>query len=125
LNIIDHRTGERRKPILNDVAEGTRLCDALNNIDFVMSMVLPADVDQTIADVYQMQVMLANTVKPIVCVSYEASGLVDAVEMAEAVVGGVEALKNKPLLTCYINGIAKIALPGWKRFTHPVYTRFK
>jgi trimethylamine--corrinoid protein Co-methyltransferase len=26
LNIIDHRTGERRKPVLNDVAEGVRLC---------------------------------------------------------------------------------------------------
>lgn len=106
LNIIDHRTGERRKPLLNDVAEGIRLCDALDNIDFVMSMVLPTDVDQTIADVYQMQVMLANTVKPIVYVSYEASGLVDAVEMAETVVGGMDALQAKPLLTCYINVIS-------------------
>ncbi len=106
LNIIDHRTGERRKPLLNDVAEGTRLCDALDHIDFVMSMVLPADVDQTLADVYQMQAMLSNTVKPIVYVSYEASGLVDAVEMAEAVVGGEEALRQKPLLTCYINVIS-------------------
>jgi trimethylamine--corrinoid protein Co-methyltransferase len=106
LNIIDHRTGERRKPLLDDVAEGTRLCDALENIDFVMSMVLPADVDQTLADVYQMQAMLSNTVKPIVTVSYEASGLVDAVEMAEAVVGGEQALRQKPLLTCYINVIS-------------------
>jgi len=106
LNIIDHRTGERRRPLLQDVAEGARLCDGLNNIDFVMSMVLPTDVDQTIADVYQMQVMLANTIKPIVYVSYEASGLVDAVEMAEAVVGGAEALRAKPLLTCYINVIS-------------------
>ena len=106
LNIIDHRTGERRKPLLNDVVEGTRLCDALEHIDFVMSMVLPSDVDQTLADVYQMQAMLVNTVKPIVYVSYEASGLVDAIEMAEVVVGGVEALRQKPLLTCYINVIS-------------------
>jgi trimethylamine---corrinoid protein Co-methyltransferase len=56
--------------------------------------------------VYQMQAMLSNTVKPIVYVSYEASGLVDAVEMAEAVVGGVDALRDKPLLTCYINVIS-------------------
>ena len=106
LHIIDHRTGERRKPLLKDVAEGSCLCDALSNIDFVMSMVLPTDVDQTIADVFQMQAMLANTVKPIVYVSYEASGLVDAVEMAEVVVGGADALRNKPLLTCYINVIS-------------------
>ncbi len=106
LNIIDHRTGQRRKPTLNDVVEGTRLCDALPNIDFVMSMVLPGDVDQTIADVYQMEAMLNNTIKPIVYVSYEASGLLAAVEMAEAVMGGAAALRERPILTCYINVIS-------------------
>ena len=44
LNIIDHRTGERRRPVLRDVAENARLCDALENISFAMSMFLPADV---------------------------------------------------------------------------------
>jgi trimethylamine--corrinoid protein Co-methyltransferase len=106
LNIIDHRGGERRKPVLQDVVEGARLCDALANIDFVMSMVLPTDVDQTLADVYQMQAMLENSAKPIVYVSYEAGGLVNAVEMAEAVVGGAEALERNPILTCYINVVS-------------------
>ncbi len=106
LNIIDHRTGERRKPMLQDVIDGVRLCDALSNIDFVMSMVLPEDVDQTLADTYQMEVMLAHTTKPIILVSYEAQGLVNAVEMAQAVVGGAEALRQKPILTCYINVVS-------------------
>lgn len=106
LNIIDHRTNERRKPVLNDVIEGVRLCDALPHIDFVMSMVLPVDVSQALADIYQMEAMLSNTLKPVVYVSYEASGLVTAVEMAEAVVGGEEALRRKPILTCYINVIS-------------------
>ena len=106
LNIIDHRTGERRKPMLQDVIDGVRLCDALSNIDFVMSMVLPEDVDQTLADTYQMEVMLVHTIKPIILVSYEAQGLVNAVEMAEAVVGGAEALRQKPIMACYINVIS-------------------
>lgn len=106
LNIIDHRDGARRKPVLADVAEGTRLCDALEHIDFVMSMVLPTDVDQTLADVYQMEVMLANTIKPIVYVSYETAGLKAAVEMAEAVMGGEAALRERPILTCYINVVS-------------------
>jgi trimethylamine--corrinoid protein Co-methyltransferase len=84
LNIVDHRTGERRKPVLKDVQEGTVLCDALPHVDFVMSMVLPMDVDPAIADVYQMEAMLSNTTKPILLVSYELQGLVSAVEMAEA-----------------------------------------
>jgi trimethylamine--corrinoid protein Co-methyltransferase len=106
LTIIDHRTDERRKPLLQDVVEGSRLCDALPNIDFVMSMVLPSDVDATLADTYQMEAMLSNTVKPILYVSYESQGLVNAVEMAEAVIGGADALREKPILTCYINVVS-------------------
>ena len=106
LNILDHRMGERRKPVLKDVAEGARLCDALPNIDFVMSMVLPSDVDQAIADTYQMEAMLLNTRKPIIMVSYQTQGLMDAVQMAEVVVGGEEPLREKPMLACYINIIS-------------------
>jgi trimethylamine--corrinoid protein Co-methyltransferase len=103
LNVIDHRTGERRKPVLRDVEEGIALCDSLPNIDFVMSMFLPTDVDQRRADRHQMAVMLTRTTKPIVLVTYETSGLADALEMAEASAGGREALRERPFLACYIN----------------------
>jgi len=103
LNIVDHRTGERRRPVLQDVAEAILVCDALNEISFVMSMFLPSDVRQELADRYQMEVMLHNTTKPIVLVTYETSGCVDAVEMAEAVAGGADALRERPFITCYIN----------------------
>lgn len=106
LNIIDHRSGERRRPVIQDVIEGVTLCDALPNIDFVMSMLLPSDVNQAIADTYQMEAMLSYTTKPILYVSYEVRGLVDAVEMAETVVGGEAALREKPILTCYINVVS-------------------
>jgi len=103
LNIFDHRTGERRKPVLQDVVDGMTVADALSHIDFVMCMFLPADVPQETADRYQMEAMLNHTTKPIVFVTPEFSGCVDGVEMAEAVVGGPEALRQKPLTVCYIN----------------------
>jgi trimethylamine--corrinoid protein Co-methyltransferase len=103
LNIIDHRTGERRKPVLQDVMEAATLCDALSHIDFVMSMFLPVDVDTMVSDRYQMEVLLNTTTKPIVFVTNEFSGCVDAVEMAEAVAGGTEALMLRPRVVCYIN----------------------
>jgi trimethylamine--corrinoid protein Co-methyltransferase len=103
LNVIDHRTGERRKPLLEDVVEGITVCDALENIDFVMSLLLPTDVDQGLADRYQMEIMLNRTTKPIVFVTYEMDGCVDAVRMAEAVAGGAEALRERPFVACYIN----------------------
>ncbi len=106
--LIDHRNGERRKPLLSDVIDGTIVCDALKDIDFVMSMVLPSDVDQAMADIYQMEAMLNHTTKPIIVVSYELGGLVAAVRMAEAVVGGADTLRRTPLITCYINVVSGI-----------------
>jgi trimethylamine--corrinoid protein Co-methyltransferase len=103
LNIVDHRSGERRRPVLQDVVEGVTLCDALRNIDFVMSMFLPVDVPHPVADRYQMEVMLNRTTKPIIYVTTDLTGCVDAVEMAEAVVGGAAALRERPLAACYIN----------------------
>ncbi|MGB9585996.1 MAG: trimethylamine methyltransferase family protein [Anaerolineales bacterium] len=103
LNILDHRTNQRRKPTLQDVKEAIILMDALPEIDFVMSAFLPEDVDQRIYDRYQMEVMLNNTTKPIVFVTPDFEGCVAAVEMCEAVAGGAEAFQQKPFATCYIN----------------------
>ncbi|MFZ1041180.1 MAG: trimethylamine methyltransferase family protein [Anaerolineales bacterium] len=103
LNILDHHTGQRRRPLLTDVRDASILMDALPEIDFVMSAFLPEDVDQRIYDRYQMEVMLNNTVKPIVFVSPDLEGCVAAVEMCEAVAGGAEAFQQKPFATCYIN----------------------
>ena len=103
LYVLDHRTGERRKPLLEDVALATRLMDALPEIDFVMSAFLPSDVDGRVYDRYQMEVMLNNTTKPIVFVTPDFEGCVAAIEMCEAVAGGVDAFQHKPFATCYIN----------------------
>lgn len=103
LNIIDHRNGERRTAVLQDVVDGITVCDALSHIKFVMSMFLPSDVNAMVSDRYQMEVMLSRTTKPIVFVTNEFSGCVDAVEMAEVVAGGTEALKLRPSAACYIN----------------------
>lgn len=106
LNIIDHRDGKRREALMKDTVEGIRICDAIDEIDFVMSMVLPSDVDMAIADRYQMEAMLANTTKPIIFVAYEYAGCLDCVAMAEAVSGSAQALRDKPNIACYINVIS-------------------
>jgi trimethylamine--corrinoid protein Co-methyltransferase len=89
--------------VLQDVVEGITVCDALPHVGFVMSMFLPSDVDAMVSDRYQMEVMLNTTTKPIVFVTNEFSGCVDAVEMAEAVAGGAEALQLRPFVACYVN----------------------
>jgi trimethylamine---corrinoid protein Co-methyltransferase len=103
LNILDHRTGQRRKPLLSDVRQAALVMDALPEIDFVMSAFLPEDVDPRVYDRYQMEVMLNNTTKPIVFVTPDFEGCASAIEMCEIVAGGAEAFQRKPFATCYIN----------------------
>ena len=103
LNILDHRTGERRRPLLQDVVDAARVQDALPEVDFVMSMFLPSDVDQRIYDRYQMEAMLNHTTKPIVFVTPDFEGCVKAVEMCEVVAGGAETFRRNPFAICYIN----------------------
>jgi trimethylamine--corrinoid protein Co-methyltransferase len=102
-NILDHRTGVRRRGTLQDSVDGIRLCDALPNLDFLMSICIASDQDQETADRHQMRAMLMNSTKPILFVTTEFEGCVDAVAMAEAVAGGEEALRSNPIAACYIN----------------------
>lgn len=102
-NVIDLHTGERRPGTLQDIVEATIVCDALPNIDFLMSFCIANDRPPKTYDRDQMRAMLANSTKPILFVTLEFSGCVDAVKMAEVVVGGADALQRKPLCACYIN----------------------
>ncbi|MEJ2210999.1 MAG: trimethylamine methyltransferase family protein [Anaerolineae bacterium] len=103
LNVLDHRTGRRRRPTSQDVREAAIVQDALPELSFVMSMFLPEEVDGRIYDRYQMEIMLNHTTKPIVFVSPDFEGCVAAVEMCEVVAGGAEAFRQRPFATCYIN----------------------
>jgi trimethylamine--corrinoid protein Co-methyltransferase len=103
MTIIDHHSHKRRLPTLEDVRAGITLCDALQKIDFIMSMFLPSDVDYRLTDRYQMLVMLSNSTKPILYVTNDFQGCVDALEMAECVAGGADAFRNKPTAAGYIN----------------------
>ncbi len=47
--------------------------------------------------------MLNATTKPLIFVTYDMSGCVDDIAMAEAVAGGPAALAERPFLACYIN----------------------
>jgi trimethylamine--corrinoid protein Co-methyltransferase len=103
LNIIDHRTGQRRAAVLQDVVEGATVCDALPNVDFVMSMFLPSDVDATLSDLHQMEAMVTCTTKPIVFVTTDFANCERVVAMAEIIAGGSAALAAKPFCACYVN----------------------
>ncbi len=101
LNLLDPETGEHRKFIQSDIINGYRLCDALPNIHFVMSIGLPADVDPKLTYDVQMALMLEHTTKPIVFVTNDKAGCQRAIDMAAAVAGGHQALREQQHILLY------------------------
>jgi trimethylamine--corrinoid protein Co-methyltransferase len=103
LYVLDHRTGKRRRAMLQDLTQGMQLLDTLSGIDFVMSFVLPDDVPVEQTELYQMRAMLEHTSKPVVFVTTNLSRTQSAIAMAEIAAGGADVLRERPFAVCYIN----------------------
>jgi trimethylamine--corrinoid protein Co-methyltransferase len=101
LNYLDPETGEHHKFTQADIVNGYRLCDALPNIHFVMSIGIPADVDPDMAYDVQMALMLEHTTKPIVFVTDDRASCQRAIDMAAAVAGGFEVLVEQQHILLY------------------------
>jgi trimethylamine--corrinoid protein Co-methyltransferase len=101
LNFLDPETGEHRKFTQADIANGYRLCDALPNIHFNMSIGIPSDVDPEVAYDVQMALMLEHSTKPIVFVTNDRASCQRAIDMAAAVAGGYEALREQQHILLY------------------------
>lgn len=100
--ILDSFTGERRKSTQGDIEKGVTICDALPNIDFVMSMGLISDKPPAVTDLYQFQAMAFNTKKPIVFTSLNRRGAEDIIKMAAVIAGGEKELRKRPFIIHYI-----------------------
>lgn len=101
LNLLDPGSGEHRKFTKQDLIDGYHLCDALPNIDFVMSIGIPEDLDPDLTYDVQMALMLEHTVKPLVFVTEDRASCRRAIDMAAAVVGGIDALREMQHILLY------------------------
>jgi trimethylamine--corrinoid protein Co-methyltransferase len=101
-NTIDLESGERRPSLLADVKNAALLADSLPNLDFVMSMALPSDLDMKTSDRHSFLAMTENTVKPLVFTAWDEAGLADIIAMSETIVGGPDNLQLSPFLLAYL-----------------------
>lgn len=106
-NIMDSRTGERRPSNKKDVEEVALLCDALNNIEFVMSLCIVLDVPPRHSDVHQFEAMIRNTVKPIVFTAHDKRGMEHIIRVAEAAMGA-EKFRDHPSICLYAEPISPL-----------------
>jgi len=104
----DLNSGERRRPTAEDVQNLARLCDGLQQIDFIMSMGIAADVPTMDHYVHCFVAMMRGSTKPIVYTANNRADMEDIYRIACALVGGEQELREKPFLLHYAEPISPL-----------------
>lgn len=107
----DVRTGERRRATVQDVYDIARLCDGLENIDFIMSMGNPYDVRPDDLYIHEFISMIRGSVKPNVYTAKDRDDVEDLYRIAVAVAGGEQALHERPFFLLYAEPISPLLIP--------------
>jgi len=105
----DIDSGTLRVSRLGDVVNSARIADALADIDFVASYALPSDSPANMSYIDSFKAQLENSVKPIF---YTAAGLEDIScinDLAAAVVGGPQALRQRPIHIHYAEPLSPLS----------------
>jgi len=106
IKVVDPETGELREPTKRDVADATRLIDALPEIDVLERPIGAHDVPQDAVPLHNAEAILANTTKHVFIGPINGLLLKKIMAMAAAVVGGADALRRRPLvsfITCPVS----------------------
>ncbi len=98
---IDPETEERRRTRRGDPGMVARVCDALQNVDYVMSLGLIDDVDPELASVYEFAELITNTSKPVLGWGHSVENVSDIYQIALAVAGGEKALRERPFFAFF------------------------
>lgn len=101
LYFVDLRMGEMRQPTKHDVAESTRLGDALQNIEFIMTIAGAYDVPSELHFLHECEAIFANTTKPVIYPAPGAQNAQELLEMASAIAGSEAELQRRPIISLY------------------------
>jgi len=105
---LDVETGDRRPSVAHDVERFARLCDGLDQIDFVMSMGIPSDVPTMDHYVHAFIQMIRGSVKPNVYTAKDRQDMEDIYTIACGVAGGETELRAKPFMLLYAEPISPL-----------------
>ncbi|MGC9335011.1 MAG: trimethylamine methyltransferase family protein, partial [Anaerolineae bacterium] len=109
---LDLATGQRRRATLQDVADMTRLLDALPNVDQITPLFSPQDVPPELLFVAATAVMLRQTRKPVSAAALDKPDDVPyVVEMAAACCGGMEAFRRQPNMSLSVSPVSPLKFP--------------
>jgi trimethylamine--corrinoid protein Co-methyltransferase len=101
LSVLD-LDGKHRPSTLQDLADFTRLIDALPMADIMHAMVVPTDIPQQGFDRVLLASILQNTTKHYYSQGQGGSSVDDQIQLAGVVQGSVEAVRAKPCFSFVI-----------------------
>jgi trimethylamine--corrinoid protein Co-methyltransferase len=105
----DLDTGERRLPRLSDVADSTRLLDALPNVDLIIPLLGPQDVPPEQIAVAATCEMLRHTSKPVWGTPIDKpEDVAYIVEMAAACCGGMAPFLERPTMCLCVSPVSPL-----------------
>ena len=110
--VLDLDTGESRPALLRDIADATRLLDALPNVDEITPLFGAQDVPPELMFVASTEAMLRNTRKPVSAAAIERPEDVPyVVEMAAACCGGMESFRKHPTMSISVSPVSPLTFP--------------
>jgi trimethylamine--corrinoid protein Co-methyltransferase len=104
---IDLETRQWRKVLTKDLIEFTTLADGLPQVDYVTS-IYPDDMNLDTRDVHILRLLLEHSVKHVEVQPYTGVGVGYMVEMIQAVQGGAEEVRKRPLLSVLTSALAPL-----------------
>jgi len=103
---LDINSHERRRSVIEDVGNIARLVDALPNLNFVMSMGTPSDVNPEVSYLFGFIEMVKNNTKPIVFTANDIKDMESIYDIACSIAGGKENLRQRPFIILYTEPIS-------------------
>ena len=97
--VIDPYSGEYRKSTKKDKGDVARLVDALDQYDMLENTVAPRDVHPELESLHNYEVTISNTTKHVPQPCHDKRSAQLLIEMAAAVAGGKENLKDRPIVS--------------------------
>jgi trimethylamine--corrinoid protein Co-methyltransferase len=110
LNVVG-LDGVRRPATLQDLADLTRLQDALPNLHIMHGIVNPQDIPQEGFDRILFATVCANTRRNYYSQALGAQGVRDQFEMASLLAGGAEAFRARPFFTIVLCLVSPLVHP--------------
>jgi len=111
--MIDMGTGRRRASTLDDLSDVSRIADALPEIGFLWQAVEAGDRPVAVRPLHELRAQMTASSKHVQLMTavtpLQAEG---AVELARAVVGGVDALRARPILSAFEVSLSPLTFEG-------------